>query len=300
VIGDIDDHPTPPKGHGMANKIIAEGIPKKIIEAMNACDYVTTTTSIFEEYIKEKMNPNTKVIPNAPDTTAKMWQEPEKEIVSDRVRVAWIGGSSHLHDLEILRDNICKVYADTELKDKIQFVMCGYDIRGKYISKNETTGKEQTRKIKPKETVWVKFENIFTAGGMADENQYVRKDTMPITRFGAQYDNADIVLAPLVENEFNKVKSELKIVEAGAKRKALICSDVYMYNQLLTHGVNAMLVEPRKNHKGFYKHIRKLVLDPDMRKELANNLHDLVIPKYTLEEVTKERVEWYKSIIRKT
>ena len=79
---------------------------------------------------------------------------------SDRVRIGWLGGSSHLADLKILDGTVNKLLP---IKDKLQFVLCGFDTRGSITEINPQTREERTRKIKPKESVWYEYEKIFTA-----------------------------------------------------------------------------------------------------------------------------------------
>jgi len=265
------------------------------MNAVTAADYVTTTTEIFAKHIREKLNKNVYVIPNAIDTNMKMWQP--KNIESDKVRIGWIGGSSHEKDLAKLSGTMNKLFADPEVKDKIQIVMCGYDTRGTVTSVNPVTKEETTRKIKPEESIWNKFELIFNNDGKCSGDEYVRRNTLPISRYGEHYNYVDICLAPLEQHTFNECKSELKIIETGMMAKCLIASDLYVYNELLTHGENAMLVNPRKNHKLWFRYIKQLVLDEDLRKKMSNSLYNLVNPCYTLEHVTNKRCAWYKKIL---
>jgi len=102
------------------------------------------------------------VIPNAVNPEAKMWRSEAVPNPTDRTRVAWIGGSSHLHDLFLLRDSMEMLNKDQELKDKTQIVMCGFDTRGNLTSIDDN-GNRHERPIQPHETIWMQFERIFTA-----------------------------------------------------------------------------------------------------------------------------------------
>jgi len=296
VIMDQDDFWTPFPGHPVRDLVIKNGINRQIIDAGKASDWVTTTTDIFANYIRRDVNKNVHVIPNAIDPSLKMWEN--KTAPSDRVRIAWIGGSSHERDLDKLKGTFNKLFNDPDVRGKIQIVMCGYDTRGTITEVHPTTKEEITRPIKPHESVWNKFESIFNDNGHADKDQYVRRNTLPITRYGEHYNYCDICLAPLDEHTFNECKSELKIIETGMMGKALIASDLYIYKHLLAHGENALLVDPKKNHKLWYKYIKQLVLDADLRKKLQNNLYNFVYPQYTLGVVTNNRCNWYKEILK--
>ena len=294
VICDIDDYWMPFHGHPARQLAINANIPIQILSGIKAADCVSTTTEFFAKHIR-KHNENVVIMPNAIDNSLPMWQPTPTQ--SDRVRVGWIGGSSHELDLKILEGTFNKLLSDPEVRDKIQIVMCGYDTRGTMTEVNPVTGEERTRPIRPEESVWNRFEDIFTAHGKAQGDQYVRRNTIPITQYGKHYNHLDICLAPLVHNTFNECKSELKLVETGMHSKCLIASDLYMYGELLTHGENGMVVNPRRNHKDWYKHIKQLVLDEDLRNKISKNLYDFISIEYNLNSVTNRRCEFYRELL---
>ena len=61
---------------------------------------------------------------------------------------------------------------------------------------------------------------------------------------------------------------------------------------------NALLVDEVKNHSDWSKAIKKLVQNPEMIKILGERLYNTVKDKYDLNVVTKNRAEWYKSLIK--
>ncbi len=85
------------------------------------------------------------------------------------------------------------------------------------------------------------------------------------------YNFVNATLAPLRDTKFNKLKSELKVVEAGWMNKAIIASETIPYTDVIKHGENGFLVAYNKP-KDWYKYIKQLILDPDLRKGLADNL----------------------------
>ena len=133
--------------------------------------------------------------------------------------------------------------------------------------------------------------------------------TRNINSYATHYQNVDVLLAPLKENEFNKVKSQLKTIEAGFTHTALIAQDfgAYQIDSIpmiefggkINENGNCLLVDSRKNHKDWVKYINKLAENPDMVKKLQENLYEYVKDKYSIDAVCKERVEFYKSIVKK-
>lgn len=326
TIMDIDDYWTPDKNHPIYPLIKRNEVDKYIVNNLKLVDYVTTTTSIYAEEIS-KLNKNVHVFPNAIDPEEKQFiPNPEK---SDRVRIGWLGGSSHKHDLELLRGLPAKLRNDG-LLDKIQFVVCGFDLRGTVTEIDQNTGKEKKRKIQPKESVWYEYEKIFTDdysivskeykdhlltfskdeyNGNLEDEPYRRVWTKPITSYARNYNLFDISLAPLVENKFNEMKSQLKVAEAGFHKKAIVAQDFGPYTIDLKNAYekgggindegNAFLVDSKRNHKDWYKYIKMLVKNPELITELGERLHEKISKEYDLNKISEERRDFYKKITNK-
>jgi glycosyltransferase involved in cell wall biosynthesis len=320
TICDIDDYWMPGKEHPIHDIIKVHKINEKIIENLKVAKYVTTTTSVFADEIR-KLNKNVVVFPNAINPNESQFKEPTLE--SDRLRVGWLGGSSHLHDIQLLDQGLGKI---TSLKDKLQFVLCGFDTRGTVTEINAQTGEQNKRNILPHETVWAQYEKIFTQDykivsedykkhllnydqqSYSNElnEAYVRVWTKPVTSYAKNYSKFDVSLAPIKNTMFNRMKSQLKVIEAGFYKKALIASDLGPYTIDLKHCLkngefvdgNALLINENRNHADWPKFIEKLVKNPNLAKDMGERLYETVKDKYDLNIVTKTRAEFYKSIVK--
>jgi glycosyltransferase involved in cell wall biosynthesis len=319
TICDIDDYWLPTKEHPLHQLIVQNKIHEKIIGNIKAAEYVTTTTEIYADEIK-KYNKNVFVLPNAIDPNEGQFKEKTPE--SDRLRIGWLGGSSHLHDLMLLDGMTEKL---SEFKNQIQYVVCGFDTRGTMTEINNETGEQKQRPIKPHETVWYDYEKIFTANYSIvspeykeylekftqdkfeneEKENYLRVWTKPVTSYARNYSKFDVSLAPIKPHIFNKVKSQLKVIEAGFYKKALIASDFGPYTIDLKHCLkngefvdgNALLVDESRNHSDWAKYIKKLIQNPNMVKDMGERLYEHVSKRYDLAVVTKTRSEFYKSIV---
>ena len=293
---------------------------KKIVLNLKAASYVTTTTEIFANEIR-KINKNVVIFPNAIDPKEPQFTEPT--IPSDKIRVGWLGGSSHLHDLKLLDGMVSKL---SPLQDKLQYYVCGFDTRGSVTMIDKVTGQQTQRPIKPEETVWSEYEKIFTNNYQiispeyklfldkfeegnypAIENEnYVRVWTRPADSYARNYAKFDISLAPIKNHMFNRMKSQLKVIEAGFYKKALIASNIGPYTIDIKHAMkngeftdgNALLVDEVKNHSDWAKYIKKLVDSPEMVTELGERLYETVKDTYDLNKVSDKRAEFYKSLIK--
>ena len=99
TIMDLDDYWSPGKHHPAYLLIKNSKMDEKILANIKIAENITTTTEVFANEI-EKHNKKVFVLPNAIDPTEKQYTpNPEK---SDRIRIGWLGGSSHLEDLKLL------------------------------------------------------------------------------------------------------------------------------------------------------------------------------------------------------
>jgi glycosyltransferase involved in cell wall biosynthesis len=319
TIDDIDDYWMPTKEHPIHDVIRFNKINEKITNNLKVAKYVTTTTTLFADEIK-KLNKNVVIFPNAINPNEPQFKEPTPE--SDRLRIGWLGGSSHLHDLQLLDQSFSKL---TSYKDKLQFVLCGFDTRGSVTEINQQTGEHKKRDILPHETVWAQYEKIFTQDystvsedykkylntfspeGYPNEvnEPYLRVWTKPVQSYAKNYSKFDVSLAPIKNHIFNRMKSQLKVIESGFYKKAIIASNIGPYTidlkHCLDHGNfvdgNALLVDENRNHSDWAKFIEKLIKNPNMAKDMGERLYETVKHTYDLNVVTKARAEFYKSIV---
>ena len=321
VIIDLDDYWLPTVEHPIHHLIVQHKIHEKIIANLKEASYVTTTTKVFADEIR-KLNKNVVVFPNAIDPTESQFKQPTIE--SEKIRVGWLGGSSHLHDLMLLDGFVQK--NGKEINNKLQYVLCGFDVRGTMTEINQQTGEQKQRPILPHETVWARYEEIFTDKySIIDENYkkflldykeveyksdlelpYQRVWTKPVTSYAANYTKFDISLAPIKNHIFNRMKSQLKVIEAGFYKKALIASNIGPYTIDLKHCLkngefvdgNALLVDESRNHSDWSKFIKKLVNNPNLITDMGERLYETVKDEYDLRNVTKTRAEWYKTLVQ--
>jgi len=319
TIMDLDDYWLPTKEHPIQQLIIQNKIHEKIVANLKVAGNVTTTTTIFANEIS-KFNKNVFVLPNAINPNEPQFQA--KTESSDRLRFGWLGGSSHLHDLKLLDGTFNKL---RPIKDKFSVYLCGFDTRGTVTEINKDTGEQKQRPIKPEETVWARYEEIFTdkyslidptqkeALMKFKEEDYVNKEfptynriwTKPVTSYAANYKWFDVSLAPIKNHVFNRMKSQLKVIEAGFYKKAIIASNIGPYTIDLKHSLqngnfvdgNALLVDEVRNGD-WSKYMKKLIDNPNWAYDLGQRLYETVKDTYNLNKVTSDRAELYKTLVK--
>ena len=319
TIMDLDDYWLPTKEHPVHQLVLQNKLHEKILANMKVAGHVITTTSIFATEIS-KYNKNVYVLPNAINPNEPQFKAETKP--SDKLRFGWLGGSSHLHDLKLLDGTLSTL---TQFKDNFSMYLCGFDTRGTVTEINQKTGEQKQRPIKPEETVWARYEEIFTdryklvddkhkeflmkfkeEDYISDsETFYTRIWTKPVTSYAANYRWFDVSLAPIKNHIFNRVKSQLKVIEAGFYKKAIIASNVGPYTIDLKHALkngeftdgNALLVDEVRNGD-WSKYMKKLIQNPNLAYDLGQRLYETVKDTYDLNKVTKDRAQLYLSLIK--
>lgn len=325
TVMDIDDNWEVGPQHPLYQSHKRLGLDKMIVENLKRFDYVTTTTHIFANKIK-KYNKNVLVFPNAIDPTDEQYSSVKNP--SNKIRFGFVMGSAHEKDMEQFKGVFNSL--PQEVKEKMQVVLCGFDLRGTITMVDKDGKPVSQRPITPTESVWYKYEQTCTHNyslcsedyktflnnfvkdvqwPLIDNEFYRREWTKDITEFAKHYRNLDVLFAPLDCNSFNEVKSELKFIEAGFTRTAVIATNYGPYtigskNMMefggeINHEGNCILIDDRKKHKDWRKAIIKLVNNPELIKELQDNMYEHVKDKYDIRNVTKDRAEWYKVIIKK-
>jgi glycosyltransferase involved in cell wall biosynthesis len=97
----------------------------------------------------------------------------------------------------------------------------------------------------------------------------------------------------------------LKVIEAGFHKKAIIASEFGPYtidlknsmeNGVFNSNGNALLVPQRKDHKLWGYYMKKLITNPNMVSDLGEKLYETVKDKYSLKNVSQNRVNFLQTI----
>jgi len=324
-IMDIDDYWAPGSHHPAYHLFKHHGLDKKILKNICNAENVLTTTPIFAKEIS-KFNKNVAVIPNAIDRSEKQFAINQEK--SDKIRIGWLGGSSHEKDIDLLEGLVNKL-GSAKLLDKVQFVLCGFDLKGYATNIDKKTNQTTQREISPLESVWYKYEKIFTNNYSSvseeyhkylmkftqeefpnvENEPYRRVWTKPINNYASNYNLFDISLAPLEDNTFNKMKSQLKVIESGMFRKPIIAQDFGPYQLdivnafekggIINENGNGFLVKHTSNHKDWFRYVKLLIENPELIEKMGNNLYDTVSDKFSLDSVTTERRNYYSALVGK-
>ncbi len=160
--------------------------------------------------------------------------------------IVWCGGASHYSDLREIQG--------IPLSDKITFV--GY---------NEEN------------TEWKKIR--------IDHLDVKYEPELSTDRYMTGYDGHSIAIAPLLDSVFNGCKSNLKVLEAGAKGIPVICSAVDPYY----NSVDKNFVVYADNKTDWHNQMSKLLTYNQLREDRGMALAEHVRLQYNLKDANEIR-----------
>lgn len=268
VIVDLDDYWELYPHHFLYNYYKQHDVPGIIIRNMQLADAVTVTTSRLADKVRPYNN-NVHVIPNALPYGHHQFHE--QRLSSEVFRFIYAGQKSHLHDVKLLQGPLQRLAG--ERHTDMGFVLAGY-----HHSAKDTAH------------IWPKMEKIFSVRGVMPN--YRRVENAPLQQYMNVYQEADAVLVPLEANSFNSYKSNLKLLEAAAKKIPVICQRVPPYSD--SHDTPVLWVDRQTD---WYQHIRYLHKNRSAAQELGQQLHAWAVQQYNLFAWNNIRFDLYSHIV---
>lgn len=264
TICDFDDWWRLDTEHIFYRKYHESNTSETLSKLARAVDYVTCTTERLADELK-KLNPNVCVLPNAMDMnypSCKVERVKEKDLV-----FGYLGGHCHVKDVDQLHG----------LNNRLSSLN-GYKLRLMGVDRTE---------------VYNRYAQILSDNSRSRNFDWMEK--ADIWNYHKFYNHLDVSLVPLVDNKFNSLKSELKLIEAGFFKKAVICDNVHPYKDLLKHKVNALVVNKRQD---WYKNCKYLIQNRSAVTDLGEALYETVQP-YGIDAVNEKRYKFYKDVLKK-
>lgn len=316
---DMDDYWNYGQEHPAFKMCIANDYPIKATVNFSLFDCITVTTERFKAEIYP-YNRNVFVLENAISKNDPQFTT--NKIPSKRLRFGITGGSSHTNDIkQIVNENESVFdYLDKDMIDHIQFVLCGFNIKGKRIKIDEN-GKQTQEDLNTDEVWWVQLEKQITKNYSIVSPEYkelllkydgsdehydasnepyrrIWSKSIKDFEYGKIYDNIDVLMVPLTDTKFNQMKSELKFTESGFTNTAVLSSNVKPYTDYGIDGVNCVFVEDM-TPKGWAYNMIRIYENENLRNNLAFELNKKVMKERDIELISKKRDKLYSSMVKK-
>jgi glycosyltransferase involved in cell wall biosynthesis len=196
-------------------------------QIVHACKLVTTTTPELVEVLRP-MNKNVRMLPNMlPDA---YWPQERKPInESDSLVIGWAGSPGHQPDVRMIGPALVQILDEFPA---VELHLAGAN-----------------------------------AGWIPPHSRVVEVAPVELDAYAGLLAGFDIGIAPLIDNRFNRAKSDLKFLEYSTIGIPSVLSRVSPYTRSVKHGENGYLAV---NTKDWLKYLRALVRDPVLREDMAS------------------------------
>lgn len=252
IVLDLDDYWELGSTHPLYQHWQSEQIAEMTLGYIKMADLVTVTNERLATKVS-LYNQNVAIIPNA------LPFDPLVPKSSDKTRFIYAGSITHIPDIEILKNRFGRI--DPYIRDRASFLLAGV---------GDHAG-------------WDGPKKIFKATG-----SYEFLPVLPLDQYMRHYDNADVALVPLIDNEFNGHKSILKVMEAASRGLPCLVSKVLPYYPELQNAPGISWVEDGSD---WLRLIRFHIKNRNWSKDQGVQLYNYIKDRYSLDEINKIRYE---------
>lgn len=266
VIVDFDDWWRLDTEHVFYKNYHNDGTSETLVKLLRESDYVTCTTERLANEIIP-INQNVCVLPNAMDMNYPGCTV--NRIPEDKIVFGYVGGHCHgkdVYQLHGVNNQVAREF------NNYKFRLMGVD------------GTE----------IYNQYSMILSDNGYLANTHFDWSEKADIWNYPKFYNLMDVSLVPLMENKFNSLKSELKLIEAGFFKKAVVVDNVHPYRDLIKHKVNAMVVNKRRD---WADNIKYLLRNTSAITELGEALYETV-QGYDIDKVNEKRYKFYTDVLK--
>jgi glycosyltransferase involved in cell wall biosynthesis len=225
------------------------------------CDAFITTTpelnEIYGKFFKHRL-----VFPNYLDLSH--WLKEHKSNTTDKVRILWAGSTSHTGDLQMIKPVLDKVLRKYEKEAK--FIYVG-------------TGGIKTDDLNAK---FIYGEDLFK--DLPDNRESMLPMIGNYWAYILSSLQADIAIAPLENNYFNKFKSTCKALEYGINRIPAVYS-AWHYKKAVLNDFTGFLAETEDDWMTALSH---LIENPAKRRWMGENAYKQTINNHDILKYLKD------------
>jgi hypothetical protein len=237
------------------------GVTRIIQDYIKHADLVTTTHQrLYYEIIK--INKKCEILPNALPFDKDQFTS--VKMAHEKVTVVHTGSITHYPDIQQLKKPIQELAKSKIFRDTAKMVLCGFHEANAWH--------------------WKQMMDLYTCEGKLD---YEILNAMPVDKYMNFYNEADILVVPLLDNKFNRLKSNLKALEAGAKKIPIMTYNRSPYDDIST----IFTVE------NWEKDIKQMVFNEQMRTDYAEANAEFVRKHYDIFKVNENRFAIYSKLI---
>lgn len=254
---ELDDYIFSIPAGNIASSVYAPGteLTKIMLEQIKISDGIICSTPYLANLYKP-LNKKVYVVENSIDLS--LWGRRSSPARPRRVTIGWMGGGTHNDDHRLVKDAVVAVL---EQNKNAQFV---------YVSGGKCP--EYFEGIQR-----LKWHHDFKA---------INKYPEWIKKF-----KFDIGIAPLMDNNFNRGKSNLRWLEYSALGIPCVASPLPHFKESIRHGETGFLASTKEE---WIEYLNKLIREPDTRENTGNAARQEVKDKWNPKLLGKK----YKTVIQ--
>ena len=235
-----------------------------IMQSITDADCVTVTTSILKEQI-QKYNNKVIILPNYFDDSLWKLKSPIHEPKKDKpIIIGYMGTESHESDIQYISPVLVNLL--TQYSNEIEIHFWGAKPPNQLL-----------------EFVSVKWYPSLTYNYIDFSNFF-------------QKQKADIFIAPLIDNQFNRAKSPLKFFEYSALGAPTVFSHIDPFVNVITNNHNGLLA---MNQDEWYDHLALLIENNELREKITLNAQESIVENWLLSKNANQWELIYENILNK-
>lgn len=261
LVVDIDDFWELNPQHLLAPSWRRYNVSGTIQAYLRNADLVTCTHQrLYYEIIK--INKNCVILPNALPFD-------KDQFISNRIDHEFVnfvhtGSISHFSDVKQIKSDMEELAKSKAFKESSQIIMCGWNDENAFH--------------------WKQMADVLTA---KQKLPYQILNQLPVDSYMNFYNEADVLIVPLLDNKFNRMKSNLKALEAGAKRIPLMTFKKEPYDDIPT----CFWVD------NWEKDMKRMAFSKQMREDYGEANAEFVRKHFDLFKINQERETIYNQLI---
>lgn len=256
VIFDCDDliHIVPPTHYEYKN---TKGLKnrfnwwKRLIPVLIRCDgFISTNEFLDKKY--GRFSKNSLVFDNY--LSIEHWLKGYRPNTTDEIRLLWAGSTSHTGDLHMIKPVLDKTLRKFP---QVKFIYIG-------------TGGIKTNDLNAR---FIYGDDMFE--GLPSNRESMLAMTGKLWPYILSTLMADIAIAPLEKNYFNKFKSNCKVLEYGINKIPAVYSG-WKYKDSVVNGVNGYLANSEQD---WLTALSILIKDKDRRTRMGEEAYKIALKK---------------------
>lgn len=236
----------------------ALAVATRVVGLAHGCTFSTESLRRFYQFA----NRNAVVVPNSIDFDLRPWRVPFRYRQSDRLVVGWTFAAQHQQDYGVLKHVLSRI---VKKYPHVDIAFYANPTQAMELFRDYGIPPERAMLVQPNRfqdyPYWI---GIF-----------------------------DIGVAPLFNDEFTRAKSDLKLLEYGARGVPCVASDVEPYRRSVQQGTPALIAD---SDMQWEEHLCRLIEDRQYREDLGQRAEHYVYEQRNMRERCLDLVRAWMTI----